>query len=68
MAREEQQDFGPCRPITREEVKEALMKMKIGKTVSPDNIPVEIWKSLGEWGVVCLTEFLNVILKTVKMP
>jgi len=49
LAREKQQDFRPYRPITREEVKEALRKMKVGKEVGPDSIPVEIWKPLGEW-------------------
>ena len=28
------------RPITREEVKEALRKMKSGKAIGPDSIPV----------------------------
>jgi len=31
VAREEQQNYKPDRPITREEVKEALRKMKSGK-------------------------------------
>ena len=42
LAREDQQNFRPERPITREEVKEALRKMKSGKAVGPDNIPVEV--------------------------
>jgi len=42
LPKEEQQDFRPCRIITKEEVKEALRKMKVGKVVGPDNIPVEI--------------------------
>jgi len=42
LAREEQQDLGPCRPITREEVKEVLRKMEVHKAVGPDNISVEI--------------------------
>ncbi|XP_066958119.1 uncharacterized protein [Macrobrachium rosenbergii] len=33
--------------ITREEVKRALDKMKNGKAVGPDGIPVEVWKCLG---------------------
>ena len=42
LARDEQQSSQPCRPITREEVKEGLRKMKVGKAVGPDCIPVEI--------------------------
>ena len=68
LARDEQQNFRPENPITREEVKEALRKMKSGKAVGPDSIPVEVWKSLGEEGVTWLTNFFNVIFKTVKMP
>ena len=69
VAREEQQqNYGSCPPITREEVKEALRKMKSGKAVGPDSIPVEVWKSLGEDGVAWLTDFFNVIFKTAKMP
>ena len=51
LAREEQQNYRPGKPITREEVKEALRKMKSGKAVGPDSTPVEVWKSLGEDGV-----------------
>jgi len=50
VAGEEQQNYGSGQPITREEVKEALRKMKSGKAVGPDSIPVEVWKSLGEDG------------------
>jgi len=53
----------PCHLITREEVKEALRKMKVGKVVGPDSIPVEIWKSLGEEGVKWLTDFLMLSLR-----
>ena len=68
LAQEEQQHYRPSRPITREEVKEALKKMKSGKAVGPDSIPVEVWKVLGEDGVAWLTDFFNVIFKTAKMP
>ena len=59
-------NFRPERPITREEVKEALRKMKSGKAVGPDNIPVEVWKSLGEESVAWLTGFFNVIIKIAR--
>ena len=39
---EEQHNFRPCSRITKEEVKEALRTMKVGKAIGPDNIPVEI--------------------------
>jgi len=51
LAREEQQNYRSSRPITKEEDKEALRKMKSGKAVGSDSIPVEVWKSLGEFGV-----------------
>lgn len=41
--------------IRKDEVKKALKKMKTGKAVGPDDIPVEVWKYLGEVAV----EFLN---------
>ena len=46
MAREEQKNYKPGLPITKEEVKEALSRMKSGKAVGSDSIPVEVWKSL----------------------
>ena len=52
--------------ITKEEVKEALRKMKSDKAVGPNSIPVEVWKSLGEDEVAWLTDFFNVIFTTAK--
>ena len=34
--------------ISKEEVRENMKRMKNGKVVGPDNIPVEVWKCLGE--------------------
>jgi len=67
LAQEEQQHYRLSRPITRGEVKEALRRMKSGKAVGPDSIPVEVWKSLGEDGIAWLIDFFNVILKTAKI-
>ena len=57
-----------CSRISKGEVKEALRKMKPGKAVGPDLIPVEAWKCLGEVGLDWLSELFNVIFRTVKMP
>ena len=42
--------------------------MKNGKTVGLDNIPMKIWKCLGEQGLEWLTELFNVIARPAKMP
>jgi len=55
-------------PISKDEIKETLMKMSTGKAEGLDQIPVEIWKWLGEEGLGWLTELFNVILRTAKMP
>ena len=56
------------RRIRESEVKEALKKMKVGRAVGPDGIPIEVWKSLGDKGVVWLTSLFNKILRSKKMP
>ena len=63
LVREEQQNYRPGRPITRDEVMETLRKMKSGKAVGPDSIPVEVWKSLGEDRVAWLTDFKMLSLR-----
>ena len=40
--------------IKEEEVATAMNRMKRGKAVGPDNIPVEAWKVLGWLGVEIL--------------
>jgi len=42
--------------------------MANGKAVGPDQIPVEVWKYMGEVGLEWLTELFNVIFRTAKMP
>ena len=42
--------------------------MANGKAEGPDQIPVEVWKCLGEAGLEWLSELFNVIFKTAKMP
>ena len=34
--------------ISKDEVRTAMKRMKSGKAVGPDDIPVEAWKCLGE--------------------
>ena len=46
LAQDEQQSSRPCRPITREEVKEAPRKMKVGKAVGVD---VSLWRFGNPW-------------------
>ncbi|KAK3515926.1 hypothetical protein QTP86_020334, partial [Hemibagrus guttatus] len=41
--------------IRKDEVRKALKRMKSGKAVGPDDIPVEVWKCLGEAAVEFLT-------------
>ncbi|KAK3532331.1 hypothetical protein QTP86_016043, partial [Hemibagrus guttatus] len=42
--------------IRKDEVRKALKRMKSGKAVGPDNIPVDVWKCLGEAAVEFLTK------------
>jgi hypothetical protein len=49
-----------CR-IQESEVKDALKRMKGGKVMSPDGIPIEVWRSLGDVAIVWLTKLFNLI-------
>ena len=46
----------------------ALRNMKNGKATGPDNLPVEVWKSLGRTGVNFLKEALNKITDVENIP
>ena len=50
------QEHGSIIDITTAEVGEALKKMGRSKAVGPDNIPIEVWMSLGEKGIQWLTK------------
>ena len=54
--------------IIAEEVRAAMNRMKTGKAVGPDDIPVEAWKCLGELAVDFLTRLFNKILEDERMP
>ncbi|KAJ7971514.1 Retrovirus-related Pol polyprotein LINE-1 [Quillaja saponaria] len=56
------------RRIRAQEVKEAMHKMKNGKALGPDDIPIEVWRCLGDIGITWLTNLFNKILVTKKMP
>lgn len=54
--------------ITMEEVKNSIDRMKKGKLVGPDGIPVEVWKVLGEIGCEWLTLLFCKLLDMGKIP
>ena len=54
--------------IDRDKVRAALKRMKCGKAVGPDDLPVEAWKCLGELAIEFLTRLFNKILESGKMP
>ncbi|KAK3543139.1 hypothetical protein QTP70_011674 [Hemibagrus guttatus] len=54
--------------IRKDEVRKALKRMKSGKAVGHDDIPVEVWKCLGEAAVEFLTSLFNRVLESDRMP
>ncbi|KAH1202990.1 RNA-directed DNA polymerase from mobile element jockey [Glycine max] len=42
--------------------------MSNGKAVRPDNIPIEVWKTLGDRGLEWLTKLFNEIMRSKRMP
>ena len=54
--------------VSREEVKNELRRMKKGKAVGPDELPVEFWKCLGKMGIEFLTRMFNRLLMGKRMP
>ena len=54
--------------VSREEVKNVLREMKKGKAVGPDELPVEVWKCMGEMGIKFLTRLFNRLLVGEQMP
>ena len=54
--------------FSREKVKNALRRMKKGKAVGPDELPVEVWKCMGEMRIKFLTRLFNRLLMDKRMP
>jgi hypothetical protein len=56
------------RRIQEYEVKDALKRMKGGKAMDQDGIPIEVWRTLGDIAIVWLTKLFNLIFRSNKMP
>jgi hypothetical protein len=56
------------RRIQESEVKDALKRMKGGKVMGPNVIPIEVWRTLGDVAIVWLTKLFNLIFRSNKMP
>ena len=54
--------------ISKEEVRENIHRMKNGKAVGPDDIPVEVWKCLGESALKFLMKLYNITMESERMP
>ena len=54
--------------VSRKEVKNAVKRMKKGKAVGPDELPVEVWKCMEEMGIKFLTRLFNRLLMGKWMP
>ena len=61
-------DQGMTSPVSEAEIERALRGMKCGKAVGSDEIPVEVWKCLGQLGVVTLCKLFNRIMTTECIP
>ena len=54
--------------VSREEVKSALRRMKKDKAIGLDELPVEVWKCMGEMGIKFFTKLFNRLLMGERMP
>jgi hypothetical protein len=57
-----------ARRIQESEVKDVLKRMKGGKVMGPDGIPIKVWRSFGDVAIVWLTKLFNLIFRSNKMP
>ena len=65
---EREPNQGLTAPINEAETERALKGMKRGKAVGSDEIPAEVWKCLGWFGVVTLCKLFNSIMITETIP
>ena len=54
--------------VSREEVKNTPRRIKKGKVVGPDELPVEVCKCMGEMGIEFLTRLFNKLLVGERIP
>ena len=54
--------------VSREEVKNAIRRMKTGKAVGPDELPEEVGKCMGKMEIKFLTKLINRLLVGERMP
>ena len=54
--------------VGREEVKNALRRMKKGKAVGPDELLIEVWKRMKKMWIKFLTRLFNRLLMGERMP
>ena len=54
--------------VSREEVKNTLRRIKKGKAVGPDELPVEVWKCMETMRIKFLTRLFNRLLMGERMP
>jgi len=59
---------GGVEEVTVGEVERALRKMKSGRAVGPDDIPMEVWKLVGSKASVWLKDLFNRMLVGDSMP
>ena len=65
---EKEPNQGLTAPINEAETERVLKGMKSGKAVGSDEIPAEVWKCLGWFGVVTLCKLFNRIMITETIP
>ena len=54
--------------VSREEVKNALRRMKKGKVDRRDELPVKVWKCIRKMGIKFLTRLFNRLFMGERMP
>ena len=65
---EREPNQGLTAPINATETERALKGKKSGKAVGSDEIPAEVWKCLGWFGVVTLCKLFNSIMIPETIP